>query len=227
MIQIPIIIAGAGIILIGGAIAFSLLRKKANNKLKNKSVILLGPLMSGKTTIINWLLKGKNTPEYHASGSANREGELCQDGYTISWSDMGGASSFLANEQFELKFTKHDVVLFVFNIDKYTSDSNYQLDVNARLEALKLVSERHPMLKKVIMLIGSHSDCYKKARGISDDNELASVFQSDITHVLKQKDYYHFLQTHPLILANLTDKREVSGILNKLIEELDKLGKNE
>ena len=225
LIPIPIIIAGG--ILLGGTIAFFLLRKKANNKLKNKSVILLGPPVSGKTTIINWLLNGKFTANYNASNTEKREGEMYRDGYTISWSDMGGASIFLARGDFEQIFTKHDVVLFVFNIDKYTSDSGYQLDENARLEALKLVSEKHPMLKKVIMLIGSHSDCYKKTRGISDDNELASVFQSDITHLLEQKDYFDFLLTHPLILANLTNKNEVSGILKKLIEELDKLGKNE
>lgn len=221
LIPIPIIIAGG--IIIGGTIAFFFLRKKANEKLKNKSVIMLGPSQSGKTTIINWLCNDKPTTEYFATGSENEVGTKYTNGYTISYWDMGGDSGLLTDGKFEIEFTKHDVVLFVFDINKYSLDSKYKSDVNARLEALKIISERHPMMKKVIMLIGSHADCYKKSKGITDDNELAHVFQDELTNLLKQKNYYQFVQSHYLILADLTKQKEIAGILKRLNEELKKL----
>lgn len=189
--------------------AFKKLRKNTRETLAGKKVMLFGPPMSGKTTFLNWLVKDELMEEYIATGSGEFKEVLDKDKETTyTLCDMGGGPGFLTGGVMEKRYMENDIILMFFNYAKYISDNEYKADVEARFDALYGFYKK---VSKQVLLIGSHSDqlesCQKKNSGI-------------MPLVDSSKEYYQFLGGLKLILANLTDKKEVMGIWEIIREEL-------
>ena len=103
---------------------------------------------------------------------------------------------------------ENDIILMFFNYAKYITDNEYKTDVEARFDALYGFNKK---CSKQVLLIGSHSDQLESYQ--KNSCGIVSLVDSS-------KEYYQFLGGLKLILANLTDKKEVMGIWTIIREEL-------
>lgn len=205
----PQIIIPVGLLLlIGGAIGFAILRKNTRKTLAGKKVMLFGPPLSGKTTFINWLIKDYHTKDYHASGSGDFKTLKDEENQTIyTFCDMGGGHGLLNGGVMEEKYKENDIILMFFDYAQYISDNAYKTDVEARFDALAFL---HKQEQKPVLLIGSHWDEL-------DNSQQQNVKTGGIVQLVdSSKDYYRFLGGLKLILANLTEKKEVMRIFAEI-----------
>lgn len=205
----PQIIIPIGLLLLGaGAIGFAILRKKTRKTFAGKKVMLFGPPLSGKTTFINWLIKDHPTTDYHASGSSDFKTLKDEENQTIyTFCDMGGGHGFLNGGVMEQKYKENDIILMFFNYAQYISDNAYKTDIEARFDALAFL---HKQEQKPVLLIGSHWDKLNNSQ--QQDVKTGGIVQL----VDSSKDYYHFLGGLKLILANLTEKKDVMRIFAEI-----------
>ena len=194
--------------IMGTLIGFRINRKKTRQTLAGKKVMLFGPPLSGKTTFINWLIKGQPTEEYYAGGSGDFETLKDEENQTIyTFCDMGGGHGFLTGGVMEQKYKENDIILMFFNYAQYISDNAYKTDVEARFDALAFL---HKQEQKPVLLIGSHWD-------VLNDSQQQNVKSCGVVSLVdSSKEYYRFLGGLKLILANLQEKKEVMRIWTEI-----------
>ena len=219
IIPIVIIAAGGGLG-IGGYIWFNRRRRKMEEELKNKKVMMLGPRQSGKTTFYTWLKEGKPCVKYEVSNFEIKSSHYKDLENNIEYiiSDMVGAEESLAAGVGERLYKDNDIILFFFDAAKYFPDysntkmltaESYISNVNVRFEAL---SQWYKEEEKPILMIGTHRDDMTRSQ-IQNGESLVSVMD-------KTKDYYQFVCRHKFVLVNLMKKEDVSTVLKHIIELL-------
>lgn len=224
MNPIPIIVAG--VVALAGVIVSPIIIARLRKKLRNKSVLFLGPQQSGKTTLLNWLLKGDDTKEHIQTGSLetsrndNAPIEYQDEKYNIRYSDMGGSIENLSRGRLEKYYHEHDVIIFIFNIALYLDNEDYKDDVNARLEALYQLELRSKD-KKSTLLIGSHRDAIPTCANSNPDKIRGEIWNRMIPK-LAGKEYSCLFEDNDLVLANLKEKKEIDGIFHQLIKKMKK-----
>lgn len=194
------------------AIVFIIIRRKTLDKSKGKKIVLVGPDMSGKTTLVDWITKDDFIrKEYSPSGPREVIQYVDKKGRNIQITDFGGVEA-LIKEKFDLYIKDNDVLLFVFNLKEFIESELYRKEkVYPRVDFLlyKIKDKGSPK----VLLIGSHRDKCDKT-----DAELfttvCELFQS--SNVTKAAQY-------PIIFADLTKRKYVTGILKELEKILDSI----
>ena len=194
--------------------AFIIIRK-TKKKLKNKKVFFTGPTQAGKTTLIKQLLDEPLDEDYVPTYEKDNSKHYKSEKYDFQITDMGGGKEFLDAFSFGKLIREHDVIIFVFDVDKYLSNKKYrEEEVNPRMDFLW--SMYSTLLKtKVLLLVGSHLDKIDNLNTVRDR----------IDDALEKKEYRNLLVHYPLCLCNLTQKGYVIKVYEILNKELDKLNK--
>lgn len=193
----------------------SLLNNLMRFLLKNKKVIFIGPPKSGKTTLNNWFIDGKVTNKYIQSGEriVTKTKKSTPDEFkgakrAIQYTDMGGSKAWLSNGKLAKDYKKNDVIILVFNIALYFSESRYSHDVNALFDAIHTLTEVSTK-GAALIIVGSHKD------QLTEENENVNIERFLTSNT--RKKWYPIVQNNVPILANLTSKTDVLKIFSKLL----------
>tara|TARA_R110002126_G_C10483197_1_gene502143 strand:- start:3712 stop:4485 length:774 start_codon:yes stop_codon:yes gene_type:complete len=169
-----------------------------------KGIVIVGPSGSGKTTIYNFL-KGENKTGETSVSDYEQFEYIVNKTRTIiirKGTDFGGGTGFI-NKYYHkmLKDLQVDYCFFVFNVNKYINEINYQRDVNARLDFIF----RKNILDKKLRLIGSFIDKFPSNKKDEID--------SKIRELIKEKTYKSLFDTNFFSLLNLTDNSSLKQYL--------------
>ena len=204
-----IIIASSGIVLL----ATSLVRKQLQKQLRGKTMFFTGPEMAGKTTMINWITN-KNFDKNYTPTTDKHTVVYKDDEHDFSITDMGGGVEFLETYGFDRLVLEHDITVFVFDVNRFLLDDKYrQEEVCDRLDFLWHMENKIDK-NKILLIVGSHLDFSKK-----NDNEV----RKEISDFLKGKDYAKLIVKYHLLLADLTNEKEVKKIMKELKNRLKKV----
>ena len=204
---IPIIIGG-----ILGTIALL----SGPQKTEGKSLGVLGMVSSGKTSflanlgVIDKLSAGTTVESYAERKIKIKDREiLIQQGQ-----DIGGAESFVV-EFYKKWIMEKDIIIFIFDGERYISDDDYRKDSQARMHFIytcfmdknagKTTDEQINSLKNVV-IIASHSDQYENG---------AEQMRTDIINSITDKDYKDLFNTN-VYGADLRNRQDVQSIADKI-----------
>lgn len=183
-----------------------------NKILKGNKIAVLGPQGSGKTTFLNYLRGKENYYETNATGKERYEGFSFKlsSGKEItikSGEDIGGGD--LYRELYEDLIKKSDSVVFIFDINKYLSDEEYEKMTNARMQFVyeKFCSNfNEKEIPRRISIILSHSKNYKE-----DEAE----FFKKIRELKKsKKDYSKILRNFHA--CDMTNPKDMENLKNNI-----------
>lgn len=195
-------------------------------KTTGKKIAVLGMPSSGKTTFLDMIRYGVS----HANG-----GTALTDipGFTKTVNgrevvfapckDIGGGRPYV--EQFyKDQIKENDIIFFLFDAYKYLNNTEYQKEVNCRLSFVyDSAKERGNFnIDNNVVIIGSHSDCLPK----SERKDSIAMVQSIVANAnvsdeeiirlkIAGKEYAELLKCN-FFITNLTNKKEINSILEKL-----------
>lgn len=211
----------------GGILAFALYilfsgesPTKVYNKYRNVNLAILGPNEAGKTTLWNYLKGVPFSKEYfetdgktrvsfvssnktwYTKKSNNSEEKIKFSGY-----DINGNGDFIKVEWEEL-IKESDMIIFIFNANKYLFDIDYQRDVNQRMQYVKYtIDKQNDGRKRNVWLLGSYADL------LSNKKEQ----WRKIIDIIKTKPYSSI--SHNNACVNLTNKKELDEYYKKMFTE--------
>ena len=198
---IPIIVIG-GVTFLTATITFICVR----NRLKNKTIIFLGPKQSGKTTLVNWIVNDFPTVVYSPTGNEEcKEYKDEENKITLKTSDYGGADGLLVR-RFDELIKEKDIIVFVFNVNTFIEVPDYRKDVFARLEFIFGHIETE---KQKIILVGSHRD-----KRNEQDGELISK----VVGLLNDKVYLR--GKCKVLVADLLKKKQAASVYKEIVETI-------
>lgn len=206
-----IILAASGV----AALTIGLVRRRLKKQLRGKTLFFTGPEMAGKTTLINWIM-GKEL-EKNYTPTRDKDYLIFNDeehDFTIT--DMGGGVEFLETYGFDKLIMEHDITIFVFDINNFFLDKRYREDVFARLDFLWIMEKKFETIKKtkIILIVGSHCDEAQKSFG--NKNEL----DKKLREFIREKEFAKLIVKNRIIMADLTEKKDAKGIMNKLKDRI-------
>lgn len=180
----------------GGIVGFF----SKDNKVNKLGVI--GMQASGKTTFLNNLrgLKAVLNPTSRENFESFKF-EL-SNGKTIyidKGNDIGGAKNYMFEYRQIIK--KNNIVLYFFNVSEYLTNIDYKRECNSRLDHININIEN-----KKIAIIASHSDLSQHSK---------NILIEEILNQVRDKKYSN-LFNNTFFVVNLTDKNEVSGLIDKI-----------
>lgn len=171
-----------------------------DNKVNKLGVI--GMQASGKTTFLNNLrgLKAVLNPTSRENFESFKF-EL-SNGKTIyidKGNDIGGAKNYML--EYRQIIEKNNIVLYFFNVSEYLTNIDYKRECNSRLDHININIEN-----KKIAIIASHSDLSQHSK---------NILIEEILNQVRDKKYSN-LFNNAFFVVNLTDKNEVSGLIDKI-----------
>lgn len=180
----------------GGIVGFF----SKDNKVNKLGVI--GMQASGKTTFLNNLrgLKAVLNPTSRENFESFKF-EL-SNGKTIyidKGNDIGGAKNYML--EYRQIIEKNNIVLYFFNVSEYLTNIDYKRECNSRLDHININIEN-----KKIAIIASHSDLSQHSK---------NILIEEILNQVRDKKYSN-LFNNAFFVVNLTDKNEVSGLIDKI-----------
>lgn len=193
---IPMIMAIGGLLIFGNS-----------KSVHGKHLAVLGMKGAGKTRLYCFMRNikykeeatGKN--EYPSFDYTKSDGTKVriEKGY-----DIGGGEDFI-RDNYEKMMKDSDIVIFVFDISKYFSDTEeYQRQTNSRFDFInKKISENE---NKVI--IGSHLDQLK--------SEKRETIKDRFLKNIKDKPYSGMFTVN-FFLADITNNEQIKGIIDKIL----------
>lgn len=179
-----------------------------------KKIVVLGMPSAGKTRFLCHL----NGDEYVEQTTAIDEfkyfsidtpnGKI----YVDDGRDIGGSKGYLS--RYKEFVTSADMVFFVFNINDYISDTDYQREVNARLDLIYAFRSE----TQKCCIIGSHLDVYVKN---GQNRSSATAFQNVNSIVYDTKNYTKefrelFKDNETFFVVDLTKKDSALEIIYRL-----------
>lgn len=198
----PILIGVAGISALVATIL--LIKKFSNSEDGTFNIMLLGPILSGKTLFCN-ALQGIFTKEVDETTAAYTKHIIYiseKKDNKINVYDNSGEEFFI--QQILPEIHKYKQIIFFCDINKYLNDKRYERNVNARLDSIyKHIDKSHQRG----CIIFSHADLCEN-RNNSLENARSRLKECG-------KEYYAFFMH--MITVNLTDKSEtIKAIKNTL-----------
>lgn len=188
------------------------IRKKVIKKIQGKTVFFTGPIEAGKTTLINWILKKEPTTVYNPSAATELYKTYMDNMGRFRLYDMGGGIDQLSMDVFKGILENSDVVIFVFDVNKFVCSDEYRLyNVGARLDFIWLNKDLSK--NKVLIFVATHKDELALS-----DMEIRGRFEN----LLKDKDYRMLFVNYPLILVNLMKEEGIKTVYATLEKELNK-----
>lgn len=171
-----------------------------DNKVNKLGVV--GMQASGKTTFLNNLrgLKAVLNPTSRENFESFKF-EL-SNGKTIyidKGNDIGGAKNYML--EYRQIIEKNNIVLYFFNVSEYLTNIDYKRECNSRLDHININIEN-----KKIAIIASHSDLSQHSK---------NILIGEILNQVRDKKYSN-LFNNAFFVVNLTDKNEVSGLIDKI-----------
>lgn len=183
------------------------------------NLAILGPNEAGKTTLWNFL---KGTPD--CKGYHETEGKIALSfvASAIVWTaikpdkpeskpkftgyDINGNGDFIRTD-WEKLIKKSNMVFFVFNAYKYLNNTEYQRDVNQRMQFVhSTVGKQTDGNKRDIWLLGSYAD------KLSDRKK----DWAKIIGIIKTKPYCEI--SHNNACVNLTNEDELKEYYKKIFK---------
>lgn len=210
---IPIIIvAGLGLIIMSGDSP-----KDDFKGEKSVNLAILGPNEAGKTTLWNFFRGTPDYKDYHETEGTisvsfitsnivwtaikpdKSESKLKFKGY-----DINGNGDFIRRD-WEKLIEKSNMVIFVFNAYEYLKNTDYQRDINQRMQFVhSTVVKQTDGTKRGIWLLGSYAD---KLSDRKKDWET-------IIDIIKKKPYCEISNNNACI--NLTNGDELKKYYKKM-----------
>lgn len=169
---------------------------------KGNKLGIIGMQASGKTTFLNNLrgLKAVLNPTSRENFESFKF-EL-SNGKTIyidKGNDIGGAKNYMT--EYRQIIEKSDIVLYFFNVSEYLTNIDYKRECNSRLDHININIEN-----KKNAIIASHSDLSQHSK---------NILIEEILNQVRDKKYSN-LFNNAFFVVNLTDKNEVSGLIDKI-----------
>lgn len=202
-------IIGGTVAVLLGTVIFSSSETKTT---VGNSIAVLGMQMSGKTTFYDMLRYGKS----NASGGTHLDTipsfeYTAPNGRCIKFAeskDIGGGEEYI-KLWYEEQMKKNDIVFFFFDSYRYSKETIYKKEVNARLSYIyDMAREIGKDVDKNIVIVGSFVDKFSK----SDQKNVMSNIQKDLSN----KDYSALLKTN-FFVVSLIEKKHIDKIISEVI----------
>ena len=201
-------------------ILFSVIGDKLRRLIHDyQKIVVLGMPSAGKTRFLCHLNGNEYVDQTTASDEFKYFSIDTPNGkiYVDDGRDIGGTEYYLS--RYKEFMTDADMVFFVFNINDYISDTDYQRKVNARLD---LINAFRCATQKCC-IIGSHLDVYVK----NGQNRSSATAFHDINSIVyeKDKEYYTkefrelFKDNETFFVVDLTKKDSALKIIERLTKQ--------
>lgn len=196
-------------------LSLSVVIKLWTKKLNGKSLCLVGPACSGKTTFLYWLTNHKFVKindEDRTFKTQNVKVDSIIDGdthFTIrTVIDTPGHYELDGGEIFLKEIQANRYIIFFFDAKEYLTNKEYrENDVFPRLFSLWKVVKGS---EKQLVLAGTHID------DESIKGRTKSQIAIDIQSLIQTKEYASIFQDYDTILCDLTTKEGFSSILKAI-----------
>lgn len=185
---------------------------------KYVNLAILGPNETGKTTLWNFFrgrptskvyqeTDGKVSISFKASAitwNAIKSDDPEDKKIKISGCDINGNGDFIRTD-WEKMIEKSNMIIFIFNANKYLKNSDYQRDINQRMQLVRSTVDKQSDGKtRGIWLLGSYADLLANRK---DD-------WAKIIGIIKTKPYCEI--SHNNACLNLTKEDELKEYYSKL-----------
>lgn len=183
---------------------------------KNINIAILGPENSGKTILWNFFMGQPFSKEKKHStenvGTFTVRNVTCNiknsknlnKGIRIIGRDIPGSEDFIRTK-YEKMTKESDMIIFVFSSYEYLNSTDYQRDVNQRLQLVRKTIDMYcHSEKKTIYLLGSYADLL-----IDKKKDWAKII-----NLIKNKPYCDMAHNNDCI--NMTNEKDLKEYYNKI-----------
>jgi len=175
-----------------------------------KTLAIIGMQMAGKTTMWNMLRNGYSDKNYSPTGKEQVGEFVLKNGdrqIKIKKSlDVGGGDEYLKLYWNQL-IKENEIIIFIFNIQKYLNDLEYQRQTNARLDFIcEKASESNREMKNMVM-IASHIDLFPSGEQKDADQKVLRAMTGKSYEKMFKENY---------CAINLTDKPSIDKLVNEI-----------
>lgn len=186
--------------------------KGSPNTPKRRSIAVLGPRTSGKSTLQSYFRnKSHNNKATPYNGANVEEIDITHDGKTITLSkgtDVSG-DDIAIRSLYEDQIKNCDTIFFIFNSFEFLHDNDKQ---NATLALLNFIIRKNTE-NKLIILIGSFADKLCKNKDTKKNRE---KYTNEISNIIAP----HIIGLHvtELLLVSLVNKDELDIVKKNLFK---------
>jgi len=203
---IPCIIIG--LIIAGGGIALLIKPKDIH------SMAVLGMAGAGKTTWYDYLTgsqrSGAHTPNFEEIGTFTIKIENGSKTHTIKirkGKDISGMKEKVS-VYYDDMIKESDLILFMFDADKFYNNQDYKKDANARIQKIQItlrnIQTENTDIKKDFVIIATHKDLIDKHQVENIQTDIESNFKAKHVHI-------HF--------SNMKDQKQLDFLKQQLFGE--------
>lgn len=192
-------------------------------RLDGKKIAVLGMKGAGKTRLL-CLLQNKAYVEqetliehYDKFAYTKENGEKVE---IMEGCDIGGGEDFIASDYWK-KLANCDNMMFLFDIDEFLSNKNYQEQVCARLD---FIYERWQKPEKTAVF-ATHMDRYFEERNLTASistlwsasfRKTAKALDKSVWEVIKGKRYESLFKTN-FFVVNMLEEQNMKSIIDKIL----------